>query len=86
MTRAERRTRWESSFSPNRLALAGAALSLSLLLQPSLTGRIILLVFAALAAMMSGRKLSPLLTVTVMAGIIGANLLVPMGRKLVELG
>ncbi|MDX9957930.1 MAG: hypothetical protein RBT68_05755, partial [Spirochaetia bacterium] len=55
-------------------------------LQPSLAGRILILVFAALAAMMSGRKLSPLLTVTVMAGIIGANLLVPMGRKLVELG
>jgi hypothetical protein len=86
MTRAERRTRWEDSFSPNRLALAGAALSLALLLQPSLTGRVSILVFASLAAMMSGRKLSPLLTITVMAGIIGANLLVPMGRKLAELG
>ncbi|OHD79418.1 MAG: hypothetical protein A3J97_02345 [Spirochaetes bacterium RIFOXYC1_FULL_54_7] len=86
MTRAERRTRWEASFSPNKLALAGAALSLSLLLQPSLTGRVLILASAAMAAMASGRKLSPLLTITVMAGIIGTNLLVPMGRKLAGFG
>jgi hypothetical protein len=86
MTRAERRTRWESNFSPNRLALAGAALSLALLLQPSLTGRVFILGLAAMTALASGRKLSPLLTISVMAGIIGANLLVPMGRKLAEIG
>lgn len=86
MGRAERRERWEASFSPNRLALAGAALSLSLLLQPSLNGRLLILVFAATAALASGRRLSPIMTITVMAGIIGANLLVPMGRKLAEIG
>ena len=86
MGRAERRERWEASFSPNKLALAGAALSLSLLLQPSLTGRLLILVFAATAALASGRRLSPLMTITVMAGIIGANLLVPMGRNLAEIG
>lgn len=86
MDRAERRERWEASFSPNRLALAGAALSLSLLLQPSLNGRLLILVFAATAALASGRRLSPIMTITVMAGIIGANLLVPMGRKLAEFG
>ncbi|MFH2114463.1 MAG: hypothetical protein ABIJ86_08150 [Spirochaetota bacterium] len=86
MTRAERRTRWEASFSPNRLALAGAALSLSLLLQPNLFGRLLILVSAAMAALVSGRKLSPIMTIIVMAGIIGANLLVPMGRKLAGFG
>jgi hypothetical protein len=86
MDRAKRREWWEASFSPNRLALAGAALSLSLLLQPSLTGRLLILLFAVAAALASGRKLSPIMTVTVMAGIIGANLLVPMGRKLAEFG
>jgi hypothetical protein len=86
MGRAERRERWEASFSPNRLALAGAALSLSLLLQPSLTGRLMIMLFAIGAALASGRKVSPIMTITVMAGIIGANLLVPMGRKLAEFG
>jgi hypothetical protein len=86
MTRAERRTSWEASFSPNKLALAGAVLSLALLLQPELGRRVLILVAAASAAIASGRKLSPVLTLTVMAGIIGANLLVPMGRKLAEFG
>ena len=86
MTRAERRTRWESSFSPNRLALTGAALSLSLLLQPSLNGRFLILIFAATAAIISGRRLLPFMTISVMAGIIGANLLVPLGRVLFSFG
>lgn len=86
MGRAERRERWEASFSPNKLALAGAILSLSLLLQPSLAGRLLILVVAATAALASGRRLSPIITMTVMAGIIGANLLIPMGRKIAEFG
>ena len=86
MGRAERRARWESTFDPTRLALTGVALSLALLFQPSLAGRAIMLVLAALAAWASGRKLSPLMTVMVMAGIVGANLLVPIGRKLVTIG
>lgn len=82
MSRAERRERWEASFSPNRLALAGVALSLVLLLQPSLTGRVLILLFAASVAIASGRRLSPIMTLIIMVGIITANLLVPMGRKL----
>jgi hypothetical protein len=61
-------------------------MSLALLLQPRLAGRVLILVFAATAAFASGRKLSPFMTVTVMASIIGANLLVPLGRITAEFG
>lgn len=80
--RAARREAWERAFSPGALALAGAALSVSLLLMPSPLARGATLAAAAVAAWASGRKLSPVLTATVMAGIVGANLLVPLGRKL----
>lgn len=86
MTRARRRERWESAFDPTRLALVGVALSLILLFQPSLYGRLAMLAGALIAAWCSGRRLSPLTTLMVMAGIVGANLLVPVGRKLATLG
>lgn len=86
MDRAQRRERWEGFFPAGRLALTGAFLSLVLLFQPSLEGRAIILLAAAAAAWLSGRKLSPLLTILVMAGIVGANLLVPLGRKLAAWG
>lgn len=86
MTRAERRERWESTFDPTRLALTGVALSAALLFQPSLAGRAVMLAGAALAAWFSGRRLSPATTAIVMAGIVGANLLIPVGRKLASIG
>ncbi len=86
MTRPERRERWETTFDPARLALTGVVLSLALLFQPGMTGRIALLAGAAFAAWLSGRRLSPLTTLLVMAGIVGANLLVPVGRKLATIG
>ncbi len=86
MTRPERRERWESAFDPARLALTGVVLSMALLFQPDLVARIALLAGAALAAWLSGRRLSPLTTLLVMAGIVGANLLVPVGRRLATIG
>jgi hypothetical protein len=86
MTRPERRERWETTFDPARLALTGVALSMALLFQPSIAVRVALLTGAALAAWLSGRRLSPLTTLLVMAGIVGANLLVPVGRKLATIG
>ncbi len=86
MGRAERRERWEAAFNPTRLALTGVALSVLVLFQPSSTGRLVILVLAAVAAVVSGRKLSPFTTLIVMAGIIAANLLVPLGKKLFEIG
>ncbi len=86
MTRAERRERWEAAFDPSRLAMAGVALSAILLFQPSLAGRVAMLAVAAAAAWLSGRRLSPVTTIVVLASIVGANLLVPLGRKLVSWG
>lgn len=86
MGRPERRERWEAAFSAGPLALTGAALSVCLLLQPSLAARAAFFGFAALAAWASGRRLSPLATILVMAGIVGANLLVPMGKLLARWG
>lgn len=86
MSRLKRRTRWEATFDPTRLALTGVALSIALLFQPSLTARTIMLALAALTAWASGRRLSFLMTIVVMVGIVGANLLVPIGRKLVSIG
>lgn len=73
-------------FDPARLALSGVLLSALLLFQPTLTARVAMLAAAAIAAWLSGRKLSPGTTILVMAGIVFANLLVPVGRKLLELG
>ncbi len=86
MTRAERRERWETAFDPARLALTGVALSAILLFQPGIAARVAMLAGAALAAWLSGRRLSPLTTILVMAGIVGANLLVPIGRRLASIG
>lgn len=86
MGRHERRERWESLFSPGLLALVGALVSLAVLFQPSLAAKILLMGLAATAAWLSGRRLSPLTTLLVMAGIVGANLLVPLGKRLAEWG
>ena len=86
MTRSQRRERWESMFDPTRLALAGVALSAALLAQPHLAGRVAMLLAAAFAAWLSGRRLSPLMTMLVLASIVGANLLVPLGKKLASFG
>jgi len=86
VTRPERRERWETTFDPARLALTGVVLSLALLFQSDIVVRIAVLAGAALAAWLSGRRLSPLTTLLVMAGIVGANLLVPVGRRLATIG
>ncbi len=86
MHRVERRERWEGLFSPGALALTGVFFSVLLLSQRALEGRVAIFAAAALAAWFSGRRMSPLMTVVVMIGIVGANLLVPIGRKLAVWG
>jgi len=81
-----RRERWERLFSPGRLALAGAAASLAVMLNPSLPGRCAVLALAVVAGWFSGRRLSPVTTLLVMVGIVGSNLLVPAGRALAAWG
>ena len=86
MSRGERRAKWEACFDPSRLALTGVALSVILVFQPALAGRIAILAGAMAAALLSGRRVSLVMAAVVMAGIVGANLLVPLGRKLAEWG
>jgi len=86
MGRLERRERWEAAFSPVPLALSGAFLSLCLLFMPGLAGRAAFFAAASFAAWLSGRKVSPLAALVVIAGIVGANLLVPVGRLILAWG
>jgi hypothetical protein len=84
--RMRRRERWESLFSPWAIAAAGAAIAASYLFQRSLIVRAAMFLCFLAAAWLSGKKVSPLATILVSAGIIAANLLVPVGRVLAQLG
>jgi hypothetical protein len=84
--RTRRRERWESLFSPWAIAAAGAAISAAYLFQRSLIVRAAMFLCFLAAAWLSGKKVSPLATILVSAGIVAANLLVPVGRVIAQLG
>lgn len=84
--RAARRGRWEALFPAWALAGAGAALSLSFLFQTSLAARAALFAAFLAAALASGKRVSLSTTAAVSAGIVAANLLVPVGRVLLRVG
>jgi hypothetical protein len=84
--RLARRERWEGLFPPWALALAGAALSVAYLFQHSLAARAAMFACFLGAAWLSGKKISIAATFITSAGIIAANLLVPVGRVLTRLG
>lgn len=84
--RARRRERWESLFPPWALAAAGAAISCAYLFQRSLALRALMFLGFAIATLASGKKVSLIATLLVSAGIVGANLLVPVGRVIAVLG
>jgi hypothetical protein len=86
MARARRRELWLSAFSPGALALSGAAISAAYLFQRSLEVRAIMFLSSLIAAWLSGKKVSPIATIVVSAGIVAANLLVPVGKVLAVLG
>ncbi|MCX7023726.1 MAG: hypothetical protein NT080_03805 [Spirochaetes bacterium] len=71
---------------PARLAFAGAALSVALVFEPWLWARIAMLAAAALLCALGGRRVSFIRAVLVTAGIVAANLLVPVGKVLVSWG
>jgi hypothetical protein len=81
-----RRDRWASLFPPRILAAAGAAVSAAYLFERSLAVRALMFLLIVGAAWLSGKRLSPLATIVVFAGIVAANLLVPVGRVLAVLG
>lgn len=84
--RSQRRKKWEASFSPWALAAAGAVIATAFLFQHSLTVRAAMFLCFLGAAWLSGKKVSLAATAVVSAGIIAANLLVPVGKVLVSLG
>jgi hypothetical protein len=84
--RAARRKRWQSVLSPWTAAVAGAAISLAFLFQRSLPLRAAMFVIFFAAAYFVGKRVSLLATLLVSAGIVAANLLVPVGRVLALVG
>jgi len=84
--RATRRAAWEASFSPWTLATAGAAISIAFLFQRSISLRAIMFACFLGVAWLSGKKISISATVFVSLGIVLANLLVPVGKVLYQLG
>ena len=84
--RATRRAAWEARFSPWTLAAAGAAVSIAFLFQRSISLRTIMFACFLGAAWLSGKKISIPATVFVSLGIVLANLLVPVGKVLCQLG
>lgn len=86
MTRLERKNRWAGTFNPERLAVSGLVFSVFLFIQPDIRIRLFILGFAAWAVWFSGRKHSVPTIILTMLGIIIANLLVPVGKKLFSIG
>jgi hypothetical protein len=84
--RQKRRARYQAIFEPWPLALAGAAIALAFLFQPSLPCRVAMLLLFVASATASGKRVSPIATILVSAGIVAANLLVPTGRVLARVG
>lgn len=80
--RAERRERAEAMFSPGELALAGLAVMAAFLFGRGIAAKALLACGFAIAAWMSGRKFSLATAISVSAGIVFANLLVPSGQVL----
>jgi hypothetical protein len=84
--RAARRANWESLFAPWAAAAAGAAISASFLFQRGLAVRAAMFVVFFAAALLAGKRVSIPATVLVSASIVAANLLVPVGRVVAQLG
>jgi heptaprenyl diphosphate synthase len=73
-------------FSPVFLFAAGLVLMLIFLFTRSLKWQIIQFAAYTLLALLSGKRLKPLFTLLIMAGIVAGNLLAPFGKILYSLG
>jgi heptaprenyl diphosphate synthase len=81
-----RREAWDRLFNPKLLCICGIILTLTFLFIPNLKWRVGMFVFFVIFAWLSGKHIRPLVTLSVMAGIIAFNLLVPYGRLIAEWG
>jgi hypothetical protein len=84
--RLARAERSRQIFDPHSLAAAGLAVVAALLFQPRLGPRAAILAGAMAFAWATGRKVPLLGTAFMILGIVGANLLVPVGRVLAVWG
>lgn len=84
--RARRAERYDSLFPAWSLALSGAVCSVAYLFQQSMAFKAAIFLLVLVAAIASGKRVSLLATVLVSAGIVAANLLVPVGKVLWQLG
>jgi heptaprenyl diphosphate synthase len=84
--RGLRRETYERLFNPALLAAAGFSISVAFLFQRSLALKTLLFLIFVLVSVSSGKKFSFLTTFSVMAGIIAANLLVPVGKVIGHIG
>ena len=84
--RKVRETFCMETFSSGELAAAGLCMMPALLLNPDTTTRVIQFLFFWVLAWLSGKKNNPLITVSIMAGIVFFNLLVPYGEILATAG
>ena len=80
--RAMRRDGALRFFSPGPMALAGVAVMAAFLYMGNLPAKALMLVLFALAAAALGKRISLFVTITVTAGIVIANLLIPSGKIL----
>ncbi len=86
MDRLARAERSRRLFDPYALAAAGLSAIAALLFQPDLVPRTSILLGAMAFAWATGRRVPVLGTTLVILGIVGANLLVPVGRVLAVWG
>ncbi|MDR0668999.1 MAG: Gx transporter family protein [Treponema sp.] len=84
--REARRSRWDRCFNGPELIIAGFIALLLFLFNGSTLGRTLQFLFFWLCAWLSGRNNRPLITFSIIAGVVLVNLLVPYGRVLAELG
>ena len=81
-----RRARFEQTFVPWQIGLAGLTVAILFILERNLAVKLGLLLFFILATYLAGKSFSLLVTLMVSAGIILANLFVPSGKVLYQLG
>lgn len=84
--RAKRRLRFEAQFSPLPTAIAGMALAIVFLFESNLAVKALMFVLFMAAVIFAGKRFSFVTMLSVSAGIIAANLLVPSGKVLWSLG
>lgn len=84
--RDARRSRFEQIFEPWQIAAAGLVVAVLFILEKNLAVKLGLLIFFIAAAYLAGKPFSLWTTLAVSAGIITANLLVPSGKVLFQIG